>query len=467
MMNRVLKDKLKARAEELYGQERHEEIVELLMRFDLHEDFDLALMLVRAFIDLSHDKNDDMLDSAEMLLMLFPNAVKDPRWVYQLARAYYYKERYVEAYHELESAERLACEGADFPEREDARELLSLVKVYYDRICQPRYSDEERACVIRHIMRYFGTIDKIISYKYDTSVHIEVAEIPPCADEDRDYCTMVTIGMGAHKMNVPEQFREMVEPRSELVMYLPPEIDDDMRLWAVNYMTTIARLPLERNSWCSFGHIFSNGRPLMEGTKLIASTLIEIQDADENAPFCKLPNGDMVTLYQIFPLYKEEVEFKLAHGLGKLIERMPHVSAVLDLKRENVCPKKEEKHTPTLLAEETDYTSKLDIGEFCAASKLITEKGMRVMYMRRILIEREMGHDLRTDSGWLFMSGRETGEFLSDPTNIELCRLNTICNIDNDVIPFLTLPFNSIVVRGADGRFRVEEPEQEDFELLS
>ena len=467
-MTKELCNKLKARADELYAQQKHEEIVELLIKYDMSSDYELALILIRAFIDLSSGKDDDMLDSAEMMLMLYPNAVKDPRWTYQLARAYYYKERYIEAYRELENAEKLAEAGADFPEREESRELMSVVKTFYDEICKPHYREEERRALLRHITRHFGEIDKLISYKYDPGVRIEVAEIPPSEKNDRDYYVMVTVGMGAHKMKVPPSYADMVEPRAELVMYLPPEMDDTMRLWAVNYMSTIARLPLERNSWSSFGHIFSNGRPLMNGTNLIASTLIEIQDADDNAPFCVLPNGDMVVLYQIFPLYKEEVEYKLGHGLGGLIDKMPHVSAVLDLKRENVCEnEKKKKTTPTLLAEETDYTTGLGVGEFCAASRLITEQGCRVAYMRRFLIEREMGHDLRSDSGWLFMSGRETGEYLSDPTNIEVCRLNTICNIDSDIIPFLTLPYNTIVVRRADGKLRVEELESDADELLS
>jgi hypothetical protein len=245
-----------------------------------------------------------------------------------------------------------------------------------------------------------------------------------------------------------------------------------MRRWAVGYLCTIGRLPIERNSWSSYGHIFSNGRPIFNGTKLCASTLIEIQDADEGASVCTLPGGETITFYQIFPLYKEEVDYKFAHGLAELIEKMPHISAVIDAERENVCLDESGEHDDKppkgspLLAEETDYVSALGIGELCCASKRITEEGCLVGYMRRNLIDKETGGELEGDSGWLFMSGFETGEYLSDPNNMEICRLNVICNIDSEIVPFLKAPYNTVAVRGSDGKLHIEPNDPSD-ELLS
>lgn len=476
-MNKAFKNKIKEQAEKLYAEQRHEDIIELLVPLDVKDDYDLALILIRAFLDVSENKDDEILDSAEMLLMLFPNASNDPRWVYQLARAYFYKERYCEAYRELVNAEKLAEAGEPFPEREEAKELLDMAKEEFDKVSAVKYSDSEKKAVLKHITEHFGRIDKLISQKDFKGVSIEVAEVLPDTEEGRNYYTLVTVGVGAHKMKVAPPYDKMVSDRCEIVMYLPPEMDDDMRIWAVGYMCIIGRLPIERNSWSSYGHIFSNGRPLMYGTKLCASTLIEVQDVDEDASACTLPGGDKVTFYQLFPLYKEEIEYKLSHGLTDLIRKMPHISAVLDLERENVClnnknddnttvSRAENVRSSPLLVEETDYVSDCGIGEYCTASRLITEKGYRVGYMRRFFIDRGEGRDIYGDSGWLFMSGRETGEFLSDPTNIEICRLNTVCNIDADVVPFLTEPYNTVVARGTDGRLHIEPEDHSDI-LLS
>ncbi|MCR5122031.1 MAG: DUF2185 domain-containing protein [Ruminococcus sp.] len=471
-MKKVLINKLKKKAEELYSEQRHEEIIELLIPYDVREDQELALMLVRAFLDVSENKDDDILDSAEMLLMLIPNAEGDPRWTYQLARAYYFKERYCEAYRELLNVRKLAAEGKDFPEQNEANELFELVKAEYDKVCAVSYSKKEYDALTDHIVRHFGAIVNMCSQKEYPAFKVEVAEIPPADGRGRDYYTYVTIGIGAHIMKVPFSFGDMVPERCELVMYLPADIDDEMRRWAVSYLCTIGRLPIERNTWSSYGHIFSNGRPIFKGTKLFASTLIEIQDADEEASVCTLPNEESVTFYQVFPLYKEEVDFKFAHGLAALIEKMPHISAVIDPERENVClneerkPDEKPRKGSPLLVEETDYVSKLGIGELCCASKRITEEGCLVGYMRRNLIDKEIGGELSGDSGWLFMSGFETAEYLSDPNNMEICRLNIICNIDSEIVPFLKEPYNTVAVRGNDGKLHIEPNDPTDA-LLS
>ena len=39
--------------------------------------------------------------------------------------------------------------------------------------------------------------------------------------------------------------------------------------------------------------------------------------------FCTLPDGDEVNFYQLIPLYKEEMEFKLENSVDELIDKCP------------------------------------------------------------------------------------------------------------------------------------------------
>ncbi len=41
------------------------------------------------------------------------------------------------------------------------------------------------------------------------------------------------------------------------------------------------------------------------------------------------------------------------------------------------------------------------------------------------------------DSGWTFMAGDETQEYADDPDNWAIYDVNTVCNYDSDIIPFL------------------------------
>lgn len=81
----------------------------------------------------------------------------------------------------------------------------------------------------------------------------------------------------------------------------------------------------------------------------------------------------------------------------------------------------------------------------CIASDRITVDGARVGYMTRDEPSR------REDSGWLFVAGDETQDYMDDAKNFEVYDVNTIANYDRDIIPFLDAPAGSAFERIGDG----------------
>lgn len=79
------------------------------------------------------------------------------------------------------------------------------------------------------------------------------------------------------------------------------------------------------------------------------------------------------------------------------------------------------------------------------ASDDITVEGKSVGYMYRV----EPANTI--DSGWVFLSGEETDDYLSDPSNAALYDINTIANYDPEIIPLLDAPIGSAFVRGPSG----------------
>lgn len=77
----------------------------------------------------------------------------------------------------------------------------------------------------------------------------------------------------------------------------------------------------------------------------------------------------------------------------------------------------------------------------CFATDMITCGGRKVAFMYR---ERP-DHDL--DSGWRFLSGYESDEYMNDPDNHGLYDVNTLANYDPDIIPFLDAPAGSAFER--------------------
>ena len=51
------------------------------------------------------------------------------------------------------------------------------------------------------------------------------------------------------------------------------------------------------------------------------------------------------------------------------------------------------------------------------------------------------------DSGWRFLSGTETQDFLNSPDNLAIYDVNTIANYDPAIVPLLASPIGSAFER--------------------
>ena len=80
-------------------------------------------------------------------------------------------------------------------------------------------------------------------------------------------------------------------------------------------------------------------------------------------------------------------------------------------------------------------------GGGCMATDMITVDGNKVGYMYR---EKP---DFEHDSGWRFFSGKESAEYLDDPSHAEVYEVNTIANYDPGIIPLLESPVGSAFER--------------------
>src|SRR5438105_8896243 len=77
----------------------------------------------------------------------------------------------------------------------------------------------------------------------------------------------------------------------------------------------------------------------------------------------------------------------------------------------------------------------------CFATDMITVDGRKVAFMYREAPANDM------DSGWRFMSGYESSEYMNELDNHAIYDVNTIANYDPDIIPFLDLPPGSTFER--------------------
>ena len=88
----------------------------------------------------------------------------------------------------------------------------------------------------------------------------------------------------------------------------------------------------------------------------------------------------------------------------------------------------------------------------CIVSDKITKEGYKVGYMYR-----ENPNNNYPDSGWRFLSGNEDDEYMNNPDNHHIFAINTICNYDNEIIPYLKNEIGSKFIRVNNSNFEIDD----------
>ena len=425
-------------------------------------DYGLTCQLARAYnnlADLDQPEAKAQLARAEELLRsVEAEGQNDPLWHYRLGYSLFYQDREEEALACFERTLELC------PSDEDARAFIQECKKYIAaRACSPEmYEQEDWDAVEAHLEKYFGPCDNVFHEIMSPDIHVDIYIMNPTPE--RNYYVLSTFGMGAHRMNVPEELADQKLERAEIIVTLPPDWKitepGEAWYWPIRWLKILARLPIEEDGWLGWGHTIANpdDAPFAENTKLCGLMLTQPGAFAEEAACCPLPGGDEVNIYQMIPLYFEEMQFKMAHNAQTLLERFtPEQLAVVDLDRPSVCGDL----PPKWFAIPVEDLKELYQGEGpqgCVASDRILVDVARVGYCYRVTPD---AGDETWDSGWRFVAGDESDAYMDDPDRSGIYALNTLCNYDPDIIPLLDSEPGTAWSRGEDGVFRPELYEED------
>ena len=83
----------------------------------------------------------------------------------------------------------------------------------------------------------------------------------------------------------------------------------------------------------------------------------------------------------------------------------------------------------------------------CFVSDRITVDGAPVGYMYREDPDNEI------DSGWRFLAGDESQDYINNPDNLAIFEVNQIAKHDPDIVALLSAPSGSAFERTEDGHF--------------
>ena len=318
---------------------------------EAEQDYDMVMLQVRAdenyaiLGDNGEEPEDDEKERAlnkalELLESIREAGESQAGWNKRMAYAYQYlveqEEKaieYAKRWAELDPEDSSAVAVIN-----ECNEELEKRKIKCESCCDDdngdnksiapeMYSEDEIDIIEKHIEHYYGNFEFVFHEKVSPDIHVDICLIPP--SEECNWYTLVTMGMGAHLMNVPNQLKEEQLERAELVICLPEywkldkeHLKDEKWYWPIRLLKELARFPGENNTWLGWGHTVSYDGPLSYTTELCASILINPPCGNVGGNTCTLPDGEEVNFYQVIPLYRDELEYKLKNGTQKLLDKM-------------------------------------------------------------------------------------------------------------------------------------------------
>ena len=208
-----------------------------------------------------------------------------------------------------------------------------------EEIAPEMYTDEEIDAIEEHIKEYFGDFPTVFHELVSPDIHCDIYIVPPT--EKRNYYTLITVGMGAHIMDLPKELDSDELGRAELLICLPADwkVGENAEewFWPISLLKGLSRLPINGETWLGWGHTVDNGNTFAENTELCGSLLIYPEDVEKGADSCTLPSGETVNFFEVVPIYREEMMYKRDNNTQLLLEEMSEISHIVKPNRENAC----------------------------------------------------------------------------------------------------------------------------------
>ena len=376
-MNQAEKAELLERIEKWNDADEFARCIEVIEAIPEQErDYLLTVKLSRAYSNLAvlgdnstHDEDDEVdgnliRHAIDLLESVRTQGENDPYWNARMgysclmayssaATAYEYAKRWLSLAPDDPDAQKLVRDCEEYLEEGNSLELdWNGREEIIRRETIPPADDDILGHVKVHIDQQFGVYTQLLTDDSDPDHPLEIAVIPPRLEHD--YYTLVTVGLSLHQMHFSEERREENLERAELLINLPPDwkltkdaLKDETWYWPIRMMLATAYFSIEDPNVCLESRTTlmegEDGVPFAEGTDLRGEILFWPGPFGQDAFACHLPGGEEVNFYQVIPLYREELQYKLEHGADALLDLCSDESLeVIDPHRLNVVTDREQ-----------------------------------------------------------------------------------------------------------------------------
>ncbi len=201
--------------------------------------------------------------------------------------------------------------------------------------------------VNKHIDTHFKDSDITVFHEMPTlDIHLDIYHIKP---KHAAFEVLLTSGMSSIAMNVSEIEQNSESYKfAELMTLIPKGVDFGKIYpsgtkydWIISMLKQSAKFPHFYDTWVGIGHTIQAHEeiiPYSENTNYCGCLVLPIMTFPEEFQKIDSPNGT-INIYGLFPLYKEELEFKIHNGYNQFINFLikNNTKEVMDFDRVNYC----------------------------------------------------------------------------------------------------------------------------------
>jgi hypothetical protein len=203
--------------------------------------------------------------------------------------------------------------------------------------------------VSKHIDNYFKGSDVSVFHEIPTlDIHLDVYHIKP---KKSDFEVLLTAGMSSIPMNVGEiPDNPDLYKFAELMVLIPKGIDFGKMFpsgtkydWIISMIKRCAKFPHFYDTWIGVGHTIQAEeeiKPYSSDTAFCGCMVLPTMTFPKDFQTIDSPHGP-INIYGLFPLYKEELEFKIQHGFKEFMKFLikNNTKEIIDFNRVNFCGK--------------------------------------------------------------------------------------------------------------------------------
>lgn len=203
--------------------------------------------------------------------------------------------------------------------------IKNLIKRRRNQTDNSCYSPDEVQIFEEQLAKNFGPVKAVFHELASGEMHVDIYVVEPT--EKFPCYRLFTCGMGAKTMEIPPQAEGKRPDRIELMLSLPADwkFDEESRendnyFWPVGLLKYLSVFPWNESTWLGFGHTIPLAK-FAENTELSGVLLNYPENYPYEAGHIDFARGS-VQFLNVVPLYSEEMDYKLSHGIEALEKLM-------------------------------------------------------------------------------------------------------------------------------------------------